>query len=162
MTTTVVIWYLCATIVQMCFTSLLLGVYFIRKPSLTADTLDDLVANPKLRIGGYYAFKELKELKEDIYNKLEPRVRQYDTHLDYELHINRALQYVTDDRLVKDIVNRKAVFMVNSYFGGVLSKFWPGANLMMSENKYAPQYTYIHASKTIFKDKKDSVKFQAM
>ena len=162
LTLTVVIWYLSATVIQMSFSSLLRGVYFLRKPSLTANTLEDLVDNPELRIAGYFAFKELKDLKPDIYSKLEPRVREYDTSLKYELHQSVPIQYITDPRLVKDIVDRKAVLMINSYFGGVMAKYWPGANLMLSDTKYAQQYTYIYATKSIFKDEKDAVKFQTM
>ena len=162
LTPTVVIWYLSVTIMQMCFTSLLLGVYFLRKPTLTADTLEDLLANPKLRIGGYFAFKNLNNHKQDIYDKLEPRVREYDTSLKYELHQNRPIQYLVDDSLVRDIINRKAVFMVDSYFGSLFQKLYPGANLMLSDYKYFEQYSYIYATKNIFNDEKDAVKYQRM
>ena len=157
-----VIWYLSATIMQMCFTSLLLGVYFLRKPSLTAESLEDLVENPNLLIGGYYSFKEIKDLEPDIYDKLEHRVRQYDTYLGYELYQSRPILYLMDHKLVKDIINRKAVFMVDSYFGGVFQRFYPGADLMLSQNKYAQHYSYFFATKNIFINQKDEVKFQQM
>ena len=73
---------LSTTVLTKCFTSLLLGTFFKTKPSLTVETLEDIVSNPEINVIGRNTINELKSFYPEIYENIHKR------NIDYEKQLN--------------------------------------------------------------------------
>ena len=71
------VWILGLNILNKAFISLLLKTFFKVKPTLTVDTLDDIVSNPGLQISGRKTLEEIKLFKPGIYDEFEKRIKLY-------------------------------------------------------------------------------------
>ena len=144
------VWLLCTTILSQCFTSVLLKVYTIKKPSLTVQTLEEIINNPNLLVAGYIGLKQLEPYRPDIFHALEERVLNYHDRLNISLDNRMSL---TNEGLVKDIIERKSVAIIHTFGTDLLKLFYPESNLMESEQKYTQLFRYSLVSKNFFKNK---------
>ena len=133
------------TILTKCLTSLLINTYFIQNPSLTVETLEDIISKPDLFIAGRNGLKEISTTKPKIYEILFKRL------LDYEKSLNISTDNFagyTDKRIIKDVIKRKAVFMVNSVHAQLLKNINPFDPIMKSPNKYNLLFRFCFVPKT--------------
>ena len=135
---------LCSTVLTKCFTGLLLNTYFMKKPSLTVDTFEDIDSNPGLSIAGRVGLRELKFLKPDLYLTLNQRLIEYENRLN--VNTNSYNDIVNRD-IVRDIIDRKAVLIVNSKQTNILKSLYPESNLMESETKYSLLHRFCYVTK---------------
>ena len=70
-------WIFCSTILTKCFTGLLLKTYFLQKPSLTVNSLEDLVNKPNISVTGKYSLKLIKLFKPEFYEILIKKLEDY-------------------------------------------------------------------------------------
>ena len=139
----ILIYILCASVLTKCFTSLLLNVYFIKIPSLTVETLEDIVFKPKLWVAGRPGLNEIKISKPDIYKALYNRIIEYEN----KLGINtESLMQVMNEQIAKDVANRKAVMLLFSNQVKFYQNYHPGLNLMGSSTKYNPVIRFIYVN----------------
>ena len=128
----------------MCFVSLLLKVYFIQKPTLTVHTLQDIVDDPDLKIVGRDGLNEIKSFKPDIYAMLNPRLKEYEDSLGI---ISGNPQQLVNNRLMKDVFDRKAVLIISSNIKKVLQNIYPYYNLQESEQNMNSLYRFSSVTK---------------
>ena len=133
------LWLIGSTILSKCFTSVLLNVYTIKKPSLTVQALEDIVNNPNLLVAGDIGLKQLEPYRPDIFHALEMRVSSYQKRLNMKFDDKMA---VIKDELIRDIISRKSVAIINTFATILLKLFYPEANLMESEQKYTQLFRY--------------------
>ena len=143
-----IIWILCFTVLSICFNSLLLRIYFIKTPSLTVQTLEDIVANPGLSVAGSIGLKPVKKFNPEVYHSLEKRVKEYEQLLD--IH---EVKELAKPELIMDVVERKAVVILGSYSTKIIQLFYPESNLKESNQKFNQLFKYSFVSKRYSKHK---------
>ena len=127
------IYIICSTILTKCFTSFLLNIYFIQNPSLFVETLEDIISKPNLFIAGRVGLKEISTTKPKIYEILFKRLLVYEK----SLNINtQNFMGMRDQRIQRDVLKRKAVFIVNTMQAQVLKNVNPFEPIMDSPKKY--------------------------
>jgi len=136
------VWILGLNILNKAFISLLLKTYFKVKPTLTVETLDDIVSNPDLLIAGKDFMKEIKLFRPDIYDTLKNRI------LKYEKELNEKSSEDWLNILMKDVFNGKAVYLINSVTVEFNKHLYFDSNLISSPVKYCPNYIYYYVSKS--------------
>ena len=139
------IWILCSQVLSLSFTSLLLRAYNTKSPSLTVETLEDIVSKPKLSIVGSRSVNEIKLYKPDIYESLISRVNQFE----YKLGINEKAnaRNLNNQSIIKDIVERKAVMIVATTIAQMIPNLNFKADLKASDTKYNSVIRYSYVSK---------------
>ena len=137
------IWILSSTILAKCFTSLLLNTYFIRKPSLTVETLEDIVSNPGLSVSGKRSLIQIKSFKPEIYDILNKRLKEYESGLGIDSGSNPNA--VLGKRVIQDVLNRKTVLMLTNYDTIIIKNFHP--RLMESQHKAITTFEFSYISK---------------
>ena len=137
-------WLICSTILSQCFTSVLLNVYFIKKPSLTVESLEDIMNNQHLLVAGYPSLKELEPIRPDVYHALKERTLNYHKNLDNDLSL-RDLPF--NSGLLKDIVERKAVVLCHTFVVNFFKQSNQGLNLKESDQKFSQLFRYSLVSK---------------
>ena len=140
----IIFWLICSSILSKCFTSVLLNVYTIKIPSLTVQTLQDIVNNPQLSIAGYAGLKELEHFKPDIYKQLEKRLLDYHKRLGIDLYDIKAM---SDRQLQRDLIARKSVVFLGTFATQMLKLKYRESNLMESEEKFSLLFKYSMVSK---------------
>ena len=144
------VWLMASTLLLQFFTSVLLNVYTIKKPSLTVQTLEDIVNNPDLLVAGYKGLKEIEPYKLDLFDALEERVKNYHKTLKMSLYDIKELH---KRELIKDIIARKSVLISSTFVTNMLKLFNPDANIMESEHKFFSLLKYGLVSKKFSKHK---------
>ena len=104
-------WILCSTILIKCFTGLLLNTYFIRNPTLTANTLEDIVYNPDISVAGKFSLAEIKSSRPELFEILKQKVIDYENKLGVNTLENA--NSIFNQKLINDVMNRKAVILVS-------------------------------------------------
>ena len=138
------IWVLCSFILTKCFTGLLLKTYFIRKPTLAINTLEDIVNDPDISVTGKITLNLIKSYKPEIYDILIKRLEIYENKLgiNTELDPNES----ENEQIIKDVINRKAVLLQSLYVAEMVELVHP--HIKVAENKYFLQYQYWYISKS--------------
>ena len=144
------IWILCSFILTKCFTGLLLKTYFIHKPSLAINTLEDIVKDHGISVTGKISLNLLKLIKPDIFDILIKRLVFYEN----KLGINTEMRPISFDNIhvIKDIMNRKAVILAPLNLAENFELIHP--NIKMAENKYFLQFVYWYVLKSHPRSKK--------
>ena len=109
------------------------------------DTFEDIVNNPGFSIAGSQAIKGLALVKPDIFAKLIQRVESYEKSLGIKEKDSRTLR---NDRLMRDVFERKAVLIVNSLGATMLKNFYPFYNFEASEHKLNHLFRYSYVTKS--------------
>ena len=135
------IWILSATILSKAFTSILLETYFITKPSLTVETLDDIINKPKLSIGGRPGLKQISFMNPEIHKLLEPKVKEYENSMKINSDNNNQ-HSLLELKIVEDIYYRKVVLILDTFWSNMIKSMFSGFNLMESKNKYNLRYGF--------------------
>jgi len=141
------VWILGLNILNKAFVSLLLKTFFKLKPTLTVETLDDIVSNPDLLIAGKDYIHEIKLFKPEIYDILERRITKYEEMLGIGGLFERPLEEILNI-LMKDIFNRRAVYLVRTIRVEIAKKLYFDLNLMSSPVKYCQRFEYYYISKS--------------
>ena len=141
------VWIICSTILNKCFTSLLLRTFYITKPSLTVETLEDIASDSELKVIGRNGLNELQEINQQIYEIIYEKIDSYSQELG--LLTQRLPDLVGTTQIFDDVQERKAVLMINSEMANLIKVFYPEINLMESEHKYNQQFFYTYVSKGI-------------
>ena len=141
---------ICSSILSKSFTSILLNVYTIKKPSLTIQTMDDIINNPDLFVAGFISLKKLEHYRPDIFHALKERVINYHKILNIKLDDN---MYLLDDKLIRDIISRKSVALMSTLETELMKLYYPDSNLKESESKYNQLFSYSLVSKNVVKHK---------
>ena len=138
---------LSTTVLTKCFTSLLLGTFFKTKPSLTVETLEDIVSNPKINVIGRESLKELKVFNPEFYEIIHKRNTDYENLLNVsDLNEGEVFQ---DINMIKDVDQSKTVVLLNSLNAKSLKIFFHLNNLMESEHKYSQNFIYSYVTKSL-------------
>ena len=140
------IWIINTTILSIAFSSLLLETYFLTEHSLTVETLDDIINNPKLYIGGKMAAKQLQYRDSSVYKNIMKRVIDYENKMNINSENNNEIKYLSNLEIIKNIYDRKAILLLNTFWTDLIKSIYPGFNLMESENKYDLLYGYSYIS----------------
>ena len=140
------IWIINTSILSKAFTSILLNTYFNSKPSLTVETLDDIINNPNLYIGGKNGAKHILERNSSVYRNIWERVIDYEKKMNVNSD-NQNQQNLLNNRIVKDIYDRKAILMLTTFWTNMFKSLYRGFNLMESQNKYDLRFGYSYISK---------------
>ena len=137
-------WIICSTILSLSFKSLLLRTYFERRPTLTVNTLDELMAMPALSIAGRQSVNELKYLRPDLHKTLKDRVNRYETKMG--INTRMSGKQLINEKLIKDMIERKAVFLTTTHSATLLKSIYTDSSLKESDNKYNAhfRYSYVH------------------
>ena len=143
----IVIYLVCLTILTKCFTSILLNTYFIKKETLTAETLQDIVDNPGLCVAGRRSLRYIQSIKPDIFEKLFDRVIDYENSLN--INSDKNMNDLTSPFLWEDIINRKAVAIVDSNSAEIFKNFYPDSKIMESEYKYNHFFSFSYVTKNV-------------
>ena len=134
------------TVLTKCFTSLLLGTFFKTKPSLTVETLEDIVSNPEINVIGKDTIKELELFNTEIYEIIRKR------NVDYEKQLNisemEEAEINTLSKVIKDVYQRKTVIITNSLVSKSFKLLTHLIDLMESEHKYCQTFVYTFVSKS--------------
>ena len=138
---------LCITVLTKCFTSLLLGTFFKTKPSLTVETLEDIVSNPKINVFGRESIKEIKLINPKIYEIIHKRSINYEKQLN--VYGKKEIDMLKMSKLIKDIEERETVILFNSLNAKSVKIFLHLNNLMESEHKYSQHFIYTYVTKTL-------------
>ena len=136
-------WVLCSAIITKCFTGLLLNIYFIRRPSLTVNSLEDLDYNPNINVAGKWSLNELKLFDPEYFEILIKRLNAYENELGFDSLYDPLA--IFDERLINDIMNRRAVVLLAEDDAQSYQMIYP--NFKSSENKYSLQYYHRYISK---------------
>ena len=139
-------WLLCSTILNKCFTSLLLKTYFKTKPFLAVETLEDIVSNPKMKIIGKQALLQIKSFKSNIYQNLNERLNKYER----ELNISNVdlMKVLTNSQVFNDVNEGKTVLLVDSHESHMFRDIYPLIKLKVSKHKYSHQIIYSYISRS--------------
>ena len=140
------IWIINTTILSKAFTSILLNTYYKLKPSLTVETLDDIINNPNLYIGGKTSAKQLQYRDSSVYKNIMKRVIDYENKMNINSD-NRNRKILLNIKIAKDIYDRKAILLLSTFWTNMVKSYFPGFNLMESKNKYDLLYGYSYISK---------------
>ena len=138
---------LCITVLTKCFTSLLLGTFFKTKPSLTVETLEDIVSNPEINVIGRASLKELKVFNPGIYEIINKRNIDYEKQLNFT-EVDESVIFQSS-KMLKDVELSKTVVLINSLNAKSLKIYFHLNNLMESEHKYIQDFIYTYVSKTL-------------
>lgn len=143
-------WVLTASFITRAFQSILLNIYYKSKPELTVYTLEDIVDKPDLLIAGSEFLKNIEEIKPDIYKNIEPRVKSYEKEMDIDFKTTGAINSAFySDQVVRDVINRKAVLLVNSYQRKLFKIIYQNHLLLESDVKYGQTFLYSTVNKSI-------------
>ena len=138
-------WIICSTILSLSFKSLLLRTYFERRPTLTVNTLDELISMPELSIAGRQSVNELKYLRPDLHKTLKDRVNRYETKM--AINTRMSGKQLINEKLIKDMIERKAVFLTTTHSATLLKSIYTDSSLKESDNKYNAHYRYSYVHK---------------
>ena len=141
------IWILCSRILSLSFTSLMLRTFNTRSPSLTAETLEDIVSKRNLLVLGRRALNDINLYKPEIYDSLINRLKFYESKLG--IVDNEDVRSLSKEPIIRDIVDRKAVLIVPTIFTVMIPSIFPGANLIASDTKYNSLIRYSYLSNGI-------------
>ena len=133
------IWLLFSTILSKCFTSVLLGTFFKIKPTLTVETLEDLVSNPGIKIIGRESLDHFMSTKPKVYEILRKRL--------FVTNSEKILKILLTPEVMNDMINRKAVLLHDSHQRKAIQSLFPEINYKESEHKYNQQIIYTYVSK---------------
>ena len=143
----IVIYLVCLTILTKCFTSILLNTYFIKKETLTAETLQDIVDNPGLCVAGRRGLRYIQSIKPEIFEKLFDRVVDYENSLN--IITDKNPNDLTNPFLWEDIINRKAVAILGSRETEVLKNLYPDSKIIESKHKYNHFFSFSYVTKNV-------------
>ena len=136
-------WLMSSSILSWAFTSLLLGSYINKKPSLTAEMLEDVIDNSDLLV----ASPELKEFDPQLYKILG---RRYDKFVDlYPDESSDRHKFVISTRLIEEVKRRKAVIICRTPCKNIIKHFNPNLRVMESEYRYGQRYGYMYFSENM-------------
>ena len=138
------IWMICSAILTKCFTSILLETYFIRKPSLAINTLDDILNDPDISVTGKRSLNILKSFKPEIYDILIERLENYENKLGINTESDPNAS--ENEQVIKDIMNRKAVLLASFFDAEMFELIHP--YIKKAENIYYHQHHYWYVSKS--------------
>ena len=136
-------WLMSSTILSWAFTSLLLGSYINKKPSLTAETLEDVINNPELLV----ASPEMNKMDPQLYEILGDR---YDKFVDlFPAESSDKHEFVISTRIVDEVKKRKAVIICSTNCKILIKNLNPNIRIMESEYRYKQRYGYLYFSENI-------------
>ena len=127
----------------MAFTSLLLKSYMIRKPSLTADTLEDVMNQNHLLI----AAPQLNRIDPIIYNMFSERIDKF-----FKLYPNEANDidlFVQNPSIIKEVQNKRAVILCPTNCKRIIKQINSNIRIMESEIRYKHRYIYTYFNKNV-------------
>ena len=138
----------CTTILSKSFTSLLLRTYYIKIPSLTVETLEEIAYNQELNVLGSSAIKLLVESKPEIYSILKEKAVKYESEfpeIDFSDYKN-----LPNDKLIKDVINRKTTIITRGFAIEMLTRLYPESSLSISDTKFSQifKYTFVTRNHT--------------
>ena len=122
------------TIPTKCFTSVLRNTYFIKKETLTAETIQDIIDKPGLCVAGRRGLRYIQSIKPEIFEKLFHKVVDYENSLN--INTDKNVNDLTNPFQWEDIIDRKAVAILGSSEAEVLKNLYPDSKIMESEYKY--------------------------
>ena len=131
------------TFLTNCFTSLLLKTYFIRKQSLTINTLEEVVNDLGISVAGRVGLLGIKSLKPEFYDILNKRVINYENKLGIDSWKDANL--ILSEIVLKGVINQKTVILLPLKDAILYEILYP--KLKAAELKYSPQYYYWYISK---------------
>ena len=123
----IVIYLMGLSILSKCFTSILLNTYFIKKETLTAETFQDIINNPDLYVAGRRGLRYIQSIKPEFFEKLFDRVIDYENSLN--LNSDKGLEELLNPFLWKDIINRKAIVIVDFSDVNIFKNLYPDSKI---------------------------------
>ena len=139
------IWLLFSSILTRCFTSVLLGTFFKTKPTLTVETIEDLVSNPDIKLWGRDSLNFFKLSKPKIYEILYKRLIDKNSETFFKLS--------SKPEVINDIKQRKAVILAYGSRFDIIKCMYFNVNLQVSRHKYNQQVYFTYISKEIANSK---------
>ena len=139
-------WLITTSCITRSFKSILLNTYYMTKPSLTVNTLEDIVNRPDLSISGSFSLHSIKQFKPEFFDELLQRAISYETKMDINFKTPNGTLASYSKSVVEKVVKRKAVIITNTYGTDLFKQMYPMYKLMESDIKYAQLfiYTVIH------------------
>ena len=146
----IIIWILSASILTKCFTSILLGIYSTQKPYPLVYTLQDIIDNKDIKIGGRHALNKLSLYNKDYYDLLDKRFITGKTYNLPENFINSNVIFLNRN-LIQDLLDGKVVMFYDSEYmdrvRNIYVKHWQ--LFSVSESKYMQMYMSYTMSRNI-------------
>lgn len=148
----VILWLLVTRLLSQSFKGLLLETYNTITPSLTVETMDDIIANRELSVVGSHALNDIKTYKPDLYRSLISRVNEAESRLG--LNERAAVRDLINPSIIRTIVDRKSVLIVPTLYSVMIQSFNPSVNLKTSQIKYNSLIRYNYVSYNIQQHKR--------
>ena len=142
-------WLITSSCITRSFKSILLNTYYETKPSLTVNTLEDIINLPDLSISGSYNLDSIEHFKPELYNDLMKRTISYEKRMGIDYTIEEGILASYSRNIIEEVVNRKGVIITNTYTTDMFKKMYPMYKLMESDVKYAQLFVYIVVHKNI-------------
>ena len=142
-------WIITTSCITRSFKSILLNTYYKTKPSLTVNTLEELVNRPDLLISGSVNLNSIEKFKPEFYNELMQRAISYEKRIGIDYKTQEGTIALFSKGIVEEVVNRRGVIITNTYNINMFKKMYPVYNLMASDVKYAQLFIYTVVHKNI-------------
>ena len=142
-------WIITTSCITRSFKSILLNTYYKTKPSLTVNTLEDVVNRPDLSISGSFNLDFINQFTPEVHNNLMQRAVSYETRMGIDYNTREGGLAAYSNGVIQDVVNRKGVILTNSYGSDLYKKMYPMYKLMESNTKYAQSFAYTVIHKNI-------------
>ena len=143
------VWLIASSCITRSFKSILLKTYYKTKPSLTVNTLEDIVNRPDLSISGSFNLDGIKQFKPEVHRDLMRRAITYQTKMDIDYDTANGTLASYSKNVIKEVVNGQGVIIANTYGVELFKKMYPMYKLMESDIKYAQIFVYSSIHKNI-------------